>query len=276
MRHHSGQNFVIQEILIGDIQVLDHGPLPPSEQSEFDCAVAAVKRARRRRGPVVVQSRQDGVQLIAGRFQYILAQSVGAAKVRCAVFEKEVPNLLSELIEVFHSKLSNPIEIADLIAALIDADQFNQTQLGKLLGATKSTICQLYSLNALPQDVKSDCHTDPTVNRSELVRIAQLAADKQSEDYWNTKRLISDRSLNHEDETHHEVKELCELMLRVANKATRFLVKRASARNCLGAPQKAELYAGIKALSDAMFSLKAFIEMNLFKKILRSLFRNIV
>jgi hypothetical protein len=47
---------------------------------------------------------------------------------------------------------------------------------------------QLERLVALPQDVKNDSISGPTVNQTELVRIARLSADKQPEGYWNTKR----------------------------------------------------------------------------------------
>jgi len=271
MRHTIIQNFSIQQIPIGIITVVDHRPMPAFEQRELGLISAAVDRVKAR-GPAVVRTHAGGVQLVAGRLQYESARALGAESLPCAVFEADVSWALAQLSEMFNSKRYNPIKVADLIATLVESDGFTQSQLAQLLGTQKSTICQLYKLTTLPGEAKTDRRNDKTVTQSELVRISRLPADQQSAEYWQAKKLASDRGKGSED----ELKECCGLILRTASKMTRFQAKRSSTNKLLGVAEKAELLVAVRALSDALFSLKSFTETNRLKKILGSFLRNMV
>ena len=275
MRNHKDQNFVIETIPIKIIKV-DHRTLAPSEQKEFDRFLKAARKIKAR-GPVLVTRNQSGeVRFIAGGLQLAVAQEMGAESTLCAVFDVDVPDALADLTELFPAKKTYPIEVAELIVLLHDTLGFSQTELATLVKTTKSTICELYSLKALSDDVKADRRTDQAVPPTQLVEIAQLPADKQGEAYREAKKKISDRRTNSEGQIQDDLKELCDLFLRVANKGTRFQVRLSSAASPLAECEKKELYTATNVLMNSLFGLKGFVEPNPFKNILRSFLRNMV
>jgi ParB-like chromosome segregation protein Spo0J len=167
---------------------------------------------------------------------------------------------------MYSSKTANTMEIADLVATLVDSEGYNRTQLAELLGVVKSTVCQLYNLTALPDAIKGDVRAKQKVTQTELVRISKLPPDKQVLEYELAKKFASEGG----KVPQAEVTCLCERMVRTATKIIQFQSSYASANKSLSASERAESLVAITALSDALFSLKSFTETNPIKRALSS------
>lgn len=277
MRQSKPQQFELTHIPFENVRLQANCPpvLITSEQSELNRLVAANGRIKAH-GPVLVRRLASGeVEFVAGRLQYAAAQALGISKLHCAIFTV-VPDELADLAERFPNKNANPIEIAELIGILTDTLSFDQTQLASLLATQKSNICQLYKLNALPLEVKADRRVDNSVPKSQLLEIAKLPGDQQTEAYWETKKSISDRGNNSTSQMQSDLKDLCAHFLRTANKGTRVLMRLSSGATPLAEHEKKELFVAIHALMDALFGLKGFVEPNRFKTALRLVVRNLL
>jgi ParB-like chromosome segregation protein Spo0J len=269
MRHPNNQEYNLIELPLSQIKVDVSAVLSASEKRELDVLSRALDNVKSR-GPAVIHTRGNEAYLLSGRLQYELAKLLGLKTLLCAVFTSDVSQALLRLSAMFSSKKANSIEIADLIARLVESEGFTQSQTAELLGVQKSTVCQIYKLTALPDEVKADLRVEQKVTQSELIRISKLPADMQVLEYRLVKMHAAERGKGPGD----EFKKLCELMVRTANKLTQFEARCASAKKSLSAAEKAQLLVAIRSLSHAQFNLKSFIITNPVKRVLGSFLRS--
>jgi ParB family chromosome partitioning protein len=107
--------------------------------------------------PPIVQSKNDGYELIAGERRWRAAQIAGLSKIPVIIKDLSGSEALEvALIENIQRKDLNPIEEASVYKRLIDDFNLTQETLSKRLGKDRSSLANYLRLLKLPQLIKQD------------------------------------------------------------------------------------------------------------------------
>jgi len=122
--------------------------------------------------PVLVRSdAKGGFLVVSGERRYHASLQAGLSTIPALITDGDpvevsiVENLLRENLTA--------IEEAEAIERLRSAHNYQLKELSGILGKAESTLCEILSLNRLPDDVKDECRTNPRASRSLLVKIAR-------------------------------------------------------------------------------------------------------
>ena len=126
---------------------------------------------------------QNDVYLIlSGECRYTAAKAAGLDRVPVWVrTPKNEEILLQQVIENWTRSDLNPFELADSLAQIRDANQYNQTQLANATGKNKSEVSRLLSILELDAETQRIARDDSTgrITKRHLFAIARLAPDEQ-------------------------------------------------------------------------------------------------
>jgi ParB family chromosome partitioning protein len=75
------------------------------------------------------------------------------------------------------------VEEAEALSRLQEDHQYQQDDLVRIFGKSKATISETLSLNKLPQEIRDECRTDPSVPKRTLIEIARLSARWKQQTY---------------------------------------------------------------------------------------------
>jgi ParB family chromosome partitioning protein len=107
--------------------------------------------------PPIVQSKNDGYELIAGERRWRAAQIAGLSKIPVIIKDLSGSEALEvALIENIQRKDLNPIEEASVYKRLIDDFNLTQETLSKRVGKDRSSLANYLRLLKLPQLIKQD------------------------------------------------------------------------------------------------------------------------
>ena len=70
-----------------------------------------------------------------------------------------------------------PVEEAEALDRIMKNHGYSQGQLSEMIGKTQPMISQIISLNRLPEDIKSQCRTNPNIPRYLLTEIARKSSE---------------------------------------------------------------------------------------------------
>jgi len=122
--------------------------------------------------PILFRQDQEGILfIVAGERRLRAAKEVGLETIP-AIFIEGNPDEIA-LVENLLREDLNTIEFAEACDRLMKERGYNQEQLAGIIGKAKSTVSEILSLNDLPEEVRDECRTDPTISRKALIRIAK-------------------------------------------------------------------------------------------------------
>lgn len=123
-------------------------------------------------------------QIISGERRYQAAKEIGLAEIPCWVqTPKNEDILLHQIVENWQRADLEPLELAEALACLRDANGYSQKQLAEATGKPESEISRLLSLMKLdPQVQRQAREAKPgTFTKRHLSAIARLAPQDQQE-----------------------------------------------------------------------------------------------
>lgn len=121
--------------------------------------------------PILVRQDNERFVIVAGERRYRAAGLAGMPTVPAIVVDGDPLELA--IIENLQRENLTAIEEAEALANLKSAKGYLLSDMSKLLGKSEPALCNLLSLNKLPDAVKDDCRNDPKVSRGILMEIAK-------------------------------------------------------------------------------------------------------
>jgi len=121
--------------------------------------------------------------LIAGERRYRAACAAGLREVPC--IEKNVDDgetLEMTLIENLQRKDLTPFEEADGVQTLVDRMGLTHEDVAKRLGKGRSSITEVLSLRAIPDQIKALCIEQNVLSKSQLLQVARQASEARMKD----------------------------------------------------------------------------------------------
>ncbi|HEY5497653.1 MAG TPA: ParB/RepB/Spo0J family partition protein, partial [Syntrophales bacterium] len=130
--------------------------------------------------------RQDEVEsliIVAGERRVAAAKKAGLATIPSLFVDKDHREI--SLVENLLRQDLTPIEESEAMAVLMKERNYNQLQLGDMLGKSQPAVAQILSLNNLPETVKGQCRSNPNIPRSLLLEVVKNKTAKGMETAYN-------------------------------------------------------------------------------------------
>jgi len=133
--------------------------------------------------PILVRQVDDGkFVIVAGERRYRAAGAAGITTLPAIVIAGDPLEIA--IIENLQRENLTAIEEAEAIGSLKSAKGYQLGDLSKVLGKSEPTLCQLLSLNKLPDAVKDDCRNDPKASKGILAEIAKQKTPEKMEELY--------------------------------------------------------------------------------------------
>jgi ParB family chromosome partitioning protein len=130
--------------------------------------------------PILVRPQGSRFQIIAGERRYRAAVEVGLAEVPCVVRQADDVEVLElALIENLQRKDLSPFEEADGFKQLAETYGYTHEQMAEKLGKSRSTITEMLSLTAIPEEVRLLCRLADIESKSLLLQIVRQSDPKK-------------------------------------------------------------------------------------------------
>lgn len=173
-------NRVLYEVAV---EALSPDPDQPRKYFD-DHALDELKVSIDRHGvlqPVIFRKAPQGrLLLVSGERRFRAAQLAGKTTIP-AIYNEDGNAAEIALVENLLRENLNPIEEAEALKRLKDAQSYTNAQLSVTIGKAESTISEILSLNRLPESVKTECRASAVVSRRALVEIAKAGGDERME-----------------------------------------------------------------------------------------------
>jgi ParB family chromosome partitioning protein len=125
---------------------------------------------------------EDGFIIVAGERRYRAYRLLGRGTIP-AIITSGNPDEIA-LIENMQREDLSPIEEAEALAKLMERHEYKQDDLAKVIGKARTTVTELLSLNALPEEIKSECRTSDIASKSLLIELVRLGNPKDQLTFW--------------------------------------------------------------------------------------------
>ena len=124
--------------------------------------------------PILVRPMGGRFQIIAGERRYRAAIEVGLAEVPCVVREASDAEVMElALIENLQRRDLSAFEEADGLRVLAETYQYTHESMAEKLGKSRSSITEMLSLTAMPEDVRDICRLADIHSKSLLLQIVR-------------------------------------------------------------------------------------------------------
>lgn len=116
--------------------------------------------------------------IIAGERRYHAARAAGLREVPCIEKDADDSETLElALIENLQRKDLTPFEEADGVHALGDRLGLTHDEIAKRIGKSRPTITELFTLRAIPDEIKALCIEQRILSKSQLLQVARQASE---------------------------------------------------------------------------------------------------
>ncbi len=179
---------------------LDHiDPNPHQARSELG-NIGELMDSIRSKGvlePILVRSKQDRFEIIAGERRFIASKNLGLKEIPCIEMDVEENEAMEiALIENLQRKDLDIFEEADGLQSLIDLYAYNHQEVSDKIGKARSTITEILSIGRIPQSVRDMIKQGGGFSRSTIIEIAK---QKTEDDMLRLVQEITARRLTRED-----------------------------------------------------------------------------
>jgi len=147
--------------------------------------------------PILVRSKADRFEIIAGERRLIASKNVGLKEIPCIEMDVEQNEAMEiALIENLQRKDLDIFEEADGLNALIELYGYNHQDVSDKIGKARSTITEILSISKVPDKVREIIKNSGVFSRSTIIEIAK---QKNEADMLKFAQAIVDRRLTRED-----------------------------------------------------------------------------
>ena len=125
---------------------------------------------------------KDNYRIIAGECRYTAAKEAGLTEIPCCVRNsKEESVLLEQIVENWQRSNLQPLELADSLARLRDANKLTQHELARQIGKSEGEVSKLLALLHLDPEVQKIARDDTSgrITKSHLYPLLQLHPAQQ-------------------------------------------------------------------------------------------------
>jgi len=147
--------------------------MDPEKLAELEASV----RKHGVKQPILFRQNEAGEPVIVAGERRVAASRKAGLKTIPGILVTEnfqeialVENLLREDL--------TPLQEAEAMDRIMKDHSYSQVQLSEMIGKTQPMISQIISLTRLPDDVKSQCRTNPNIPRYLLTEIARKKSEK--------------------------------------------------------------------------------------------------
>jgi len=147
--------------------------------------------------PILVRSKGDRFEIIAGERRLIASKNVGLKEIPCIEMDVEQNEAMEiALIENLQRKDLDIFEEADGLNALIDLYSYNHQEVSDKIGKARSTITEILSISKVPDKVREIIKSSGVFSRSTIIEIAKQDSEA---DMMKFAQAIVERRLTRED-----------------------------------------------------------------------------
>jgi ParB family chromosome partitioning protein len=130
--------------------------------------------------PLLVREVGGRFQIIAGERRYRAAVEAGYAEVPCVVRETSDAEMMElALVENLQRKDLTPFEEADGLKLLADAYGYTHEMMAEKLGKSRSSVTEVLSLTAMPEDIRELCRLADIQSKSVLLQIVRQGSPEK-------------------------------------------------------------------------------------------------
>jgi ParB family chromosome partitioning protein len=120
----------------------------------------------------------DKYLIIAGERRYLAARAAGLREVPCIEKDADENETLElALIENLQRKDLTPFEEADGVHALADRLALTHDEIAQRIGKSRSTVTELFTLRAIPDEIKALCIEKGVLSKSQLLQVARQPSE---------------------------------------------------------------------------------------------------
>jgi ParB family transcriptional regulator, chromosome partitioning protein len=124
--------------------------------------------------PILVRPRGSRFQIIAGERRYRAAIEAGLGEMPCIVRETSDSETMEiALIENLQRKDLSPFEEADGLKMLAETYSYTHESMAERLGKSRSSITEVLSLSAMPEEVRQVCRLADIHSKSLLLQVVR-------------------------------------------------------------------------------------------------------
>lgn len=185
-------------IPIEDLQPNPHQP----RQSVGDLSeLVASVREKGVLEPILVRPMGGRFQIIAGERRYRAAMEAGLAEVPCVVREADDAEIMElALVENLQRRDLTPFEEADGLSVLAENYRYTHEKMAEKLGKSRSSVTEVLSLSAMPEEVRQLCRLADIQSKSLLLQILRQGDSR--------KMVAFIERLQREGTTRHEARRI--------------------------------------------------------------------
>lgn len=124
--------------------------------------------------PILVRPVGGRFQIIAGERRFRAASECGLSEVPCIVREADDAEVMEiALVENLQRKDLNAFEEADGLHVLAETFEYSHEMMAEKVGKSRSSITEILSLSAMPEDVRQLCRLADIQSKSLLLQIVR-------------------------------------------------------------------------------------------------------
>jgi ParB family chromosome partitioning protein len=124
--------------------------------------------------PLIVRSRGERFQIIAGERRYQAAVQVGLRELPVVIRDVDDVEVIElALVENIQRKDLTAFEEAEALHHLVQRSSYTHESLARKLGKSRTSITESLALNAMPEDVKNLCRLADINSKSLLLQIVR-------------------------------------------------------------------------------------------------------
>jgi len=182
-----------------NISIIDFRKDPNQPRKYFDPeALEELAASIKKHGilqPVLFRPDEQGwLTIVAGERRIEAAKKAGVNVIPALMVEGNADEIA--LVENLQRKDLMPVEEAEAIDRMMKNHNYNQEDLSGIVNKSQPMISKILSLNRLPQQIRDECRSDPTVPRAILIAIAQKKQERAMLRLYNEYRA---KGLNREE-----------------------------------------------------------------------------
>jgi ParB family chromosome partitioning protein len=129
------------------------------------------------------QGDQGWLYIVSGERRYRAAKELGLLTLPAMLVEGNHAEIA--LVENLLRQDLTAVEEAEALDRLTKEEGYTQEQLGAVIGKARTTVGDILTLNRLPQEIRDECRTDPSVTRKTLIAIARKKQARAMITAWN-------------------------------------------------------------------------------------------
>jgi ParB family chromosome partitioning protein len=122
--------------------------------------------------PILVRPLGGRFQIIAGERRYRAAMEAGLVEVPCIVREADDAEVMEiALVENLQRRDLTAFEEADGLSVLAETYKYTHEKMAEKLGKSRSSVTEILSLNAMPEEIRQLCRLADIESKSLLLQI---------------------------------------------------------------------------------------------------------